>query len=709
MKIQDTNDVVVDRDGLATNNEFTMQFNAKMAKILSDGLYADKVQSIIRELSCNAVDSHVASGQPDRPIEVHLPTTWEPWFYVRDFGTGLDHDEILSVFTRYGASTKTHSNDLMGQLGLGSKSPFSYVDAFDVTSVKNGVRRQYSMYKNEQGMPSVALLDQRDTDEPNGVTVKMPVKMGDYSDFAGKAVRVYRWFTVKPSITGRTDLNFDQYPILISGTDWNIYKLADYSHMPPMAVMGLVAYPIERDILANLNETQLALLKMPISMQFDIGDLEISASREALGYDPRTQAAIRRKLDHVYSELKVLIEDQFKSATTLWEAKKIWYTLFEKYDLRSLKNLFASNGITWNGEVIKNSQIDVDVSTNALELRWWKSTTNGGVLKKVTNGAAVVVPGRGDTVIINDDGSPGKGRVKLYCEANDQSNSTVWYFHSFKDITVDQLREKIGNVPCVLTSQLPAQARKPRQVNMAPMAEINYDEVTAMDIDMNLGGVYVELNNRLAVYNNKAYELRHLHNIRSLCVKSGILTDGQKLYAPRRSMKTKIKDMANWTNLFDLIAEKVKSHFTSATLEIIANTEEFKSYRSETKIGDLWNKIPTPARSDSVMSKYILTVKHMESIANQNKNNVYIVDLAKGLHIVPALPAPAFNLRQMEGALLNHYPMLRMAMDHYYGSMDRGKKDYENMVQYVNIVDTHIHTAMQSAASSLIAIAHETA
>jgi len=141
VKITSATDVVIERDGLGSDGAFGIVFNAKMAKILSDGLYSDKIQSIIRELSCNAVDSHVEAGKGDEPIEVHLPTVFEPVFYVRDFGVGLDHEQVIKIYTVYGASTKTNSNEFIGQLGLGSKSPFSYVDAFDVTARKEGVKR----------------------------------------------------------------------------------------------------------------------------------------------------------------------------------------------------------------------------------------------------------------------------------------------------------------------------------------------------------------------------------------------------------------------------------------------------------------------------------------------------------------------------------------------------------------------------------------
>ena len=58
--------------------EFRIRNSAKAFNILSSGLYANKIRAIIRELSCNAVDSHVAAGKANTPFDVHLPNALEP-------------------------------------------------------------------------------------------------------------------------------------------------------------------------------------------------------------------------------------------------------------------------------------------------------------------------------------------------------------------------------------------------------------------------------------------------------------------------------------------------------------------------------------------------------------------------------------------------------------------------------------------------------
>ena len=77
--------------------EFRIRNSAKAFNILSSGLYANKIRAIVRELSCNAVDSHTAAGKMDCPFDVHLPNSLEPYFSIRDYGTGLSHEQVTNI------------------------------------------------------------------------------------------------------------------------------------------------------------------------------------------------------------------------------------------------------------------------------------------------------------------------------------------------------------------------------------------------------------------------------------------------------------------------------------------------------------------------------------------------------------------------------------------------------------------------------------
>ena len=165
------------------------------------------------------------------------------------------------------------------------------------------------MYKNEQGMPSVALLGEKKTTERNGVMVKMPVNSYDFPKFAEKAASVYEWYDVKPKIVGNTiTLQNNKNDVVFSGKDWKIlransWKSRSYDSNRSIALMGRVAYPINSSALGKLSAAETALLQMPLILSFNIGDLEVAASREAIGYDPRTQDNIKSMLRKVITEL----------------------------------------------------------------------------------------------------------------------------------------------------------------------------------------------------------------------------------------------------------------------------------------------------------------------------------------------------------------------------------------------------------------------
>ena len=194
---------VVERSGEFEESQFSIQASAKAFFILSDGLYSNKIKAVIRELSTNAYDAHVENGNVDTAFDIQLPNRLEPIFSIRDYGTGMSHDECMHLYTSYFNSTKTQRNDSVGCLGLGSKSPFAYTDQFMVESFQHGMKRTYTAYKNEDGNPVFALLHEQQTDEPNGVRVNINVDEDDCWKFVDEAEHIYTWFKVKPNVTGR--------------------------------------------------------------------------------------------------------------------------------------------------------------------------------------------------------------------------------------------------------------------------------------------------------------------------------------------------------------------------------------------------------------------------------------------------------------------------------------------------------------------------
>jgi hypothetical protein len=179
-----------------------MRKQAKLFTILSDGLYKNKLLSIIRELCSNAYDSHVAAGRREAPIHVHVPTIEEPWLSIRDHGTGLTPEHAERTIFMYLGSDKDDSDEFIGGWGIGSKSPFAYeTGAFETTLYKDGRAYEYNCWKDEDGMPQHALYSEDDTAEPDGVLVKLPLLVQDVRSCAQNLSEYLRFTTFNVVVT----------------------------------------------------------------------------------------------------------------------------------------------------------------------------------------------------------------------------------------------------------------------------------------------------------------------------------------------------------------------------------------------------------------------------------------------------------------------------------------------------------------------------
>lgn len=312
----------IERVGVAAETEFTIKTTAKAFDILSSGLYTDNIYAIVRELSCNASDSHVDAGKADTPFEIHLPNRLEPFFSVKDFGTGLSDEDVMTLYTTYFESTKTNSNDFIGALGLGSKSPFSYTNAFEVISRFEGTRRVYSVFINEDGVPTIARLGKPiATDEPNGLEVKLAVDESDFYKFKTKTGSALRWFETKPTVVGDTYFEFDTPPSTdMQGDGWYIHK--GYSSGNMLAVQGHVEYRVNINQIEEIDDSVKTFLKtVNVIAFFDIGDLEVAANREEIRYDRRTREALAKKVESIHRAALKSIEDKADELTTgMWDA-----------------------------------------------------------------------------------------------------------------------------------------------------------------------------------------------------------------------------------------------------------------------------------------------------------------------------------------------------------------------------------------------------
>lgn len=355
---------------VGTVSSFTIKATAKSFRILSDGLYANKVRAIIRELSCNAYDSHIAAGKKDTPFDVHLPNALEPFFSIRDYGTGLSHDQVTNIFTTFFESTKTDSNDYVGALGLGSKSPFSYTDNFTVTAVKDGRKGIYTAFINEQGVPSIALMMEEETTDPAGVEVRFAVEERyDFDKFRQEAKYVYEYFSLRPVVSGNADFKFKDPEYKEENIIPGVHYVGD--GRSSYAIMGNIKYPIDVPNADKALGGLHGLLGCGLVMEFNIGELDFQASREGLSYIPETIAAIKAKLEALNGQLAIHIANEADKIDNLWDraiylSKRHNDYLFTqavvKYVTDTKFELFTPQTSRW--DALKQFKLDVNELAN---------------------------------------------------------------------------------------------------------------------------------------------------------------------------------------------------------------------------------------------------------------------------------------------------------------------------------------------------------
>lgn len=145
-------------------------------------LYAYPIRTLVQEYICNGRDAMREAGTWGKtPIEITVPTAFDPVFKVRDYGVGITPDRMENIFVNYGSSTKRNTNTQTGGFGIGAKSAFSYTDSFTIASFVNGTKYLYVAHLADNG--GVNLISKSSTNEPNGVEISIGVKPKDIHNF----------------------------------------------------------------------------------------------------------------------------------------------------------------------------------------------------------------------------------------------------------------------------------------------------------------------------------------------------------------------------------------------------------------------------------------------------------------------------------------------------------------------------------------------
>lgn len=318
----DTRQTDVIGSGDIDTEEFRILASAKTFMVLSSSLYKYKIRAIIREVCCNAVDGHNAAKRngmnPPKQFDVHLPTNMDPEFRCRDYGIGLSHSDVMTMYSTYFASTKAGSNDDIGGFGLGCKSPFCYSDTFSVISWFGGYKRVYTAYMHD-GKPKISLLTEDVSDEPTGVEVSIPTEGNDHHEWYSEANYVFCTFDIDGYIPNM--IGYNLYIRFV--VDYDASGVASCQSTPHRngvyAVMGGVAYPIPEEFIKN---TFLDVYGGTNFIKFGVGELDMQPSREELSLDTGTKESLTNRIKGICDQIMVDINAVADTCTDIRDLKE---------------------------------------------------------------------------------------------------------------------------------------------------------------------------------------------------------------------------------------------------------------------------------------------------------------------------------------------------------------------------------------------------
>lgn len=281
--------------------------------MFSDKVYSHKERAVIRELSCNAHDAHVTAGTTEVPFDIHLPTVLEPWFSLRDYGTGLADYDIANVYGAIGISTKRESNELIGGFGIGSLSPYSLCDSFTVISYFNGTVSTYQCMRDSKRRPVVIPLGSSPTTEPNGLEVKLTVEDKSYT-FQQEAIHVFKfWEGTIPNIN-----NKDVERSCKEAKDEYTFKGDNYgistAYGSMVAVMGNISYKIPSELDTFNTEGYIT---------FEIGELEFDSARENLIMNDAVSETITTRFAEIEKTIKEVAIERINQSPSVFEKAQL--------------------------------------------------------------------------------------------------------------------------------------------------------------------------------------------------------------------------------------------------------------------------------------------------------------------------------------------------------------------------------------------------
>lgn len=698
MKLHAGNNVI-EKSGSFEESKFSIEASSKAFFILSDGLYSNKILAVVRELSTNAYDSHVDSGKANVPFDVHLPTALNPVFFIRDYGTSMNHENCMQLYTTYFRSTRNNSNDAVGCLGLGSKAPFAYADSFTVEAYLDGKKRIYNAYKNEDGSPVFSLMDEVDTNEADGIKVTIQVNSHDVSRFHHEAKKVYEFFKVKPNFVGEK-LSFDKVEKVLAGNNWYFDDNANSN----LIIMGQIAYPLDYNQLisdGDNREGRFIQYSDGLRIFVNIGDVDITPSRESLSYSKETKRNIKNIINNITSEIASKIEEQIKSQPSLFKARMMYVQISDQCS--SIKNAVDSlqKSISWNEQKlfdnIINESINIKnkISVSLLHKSYYR--------KKITSSTDIdtILFKSGMKVIIDDLNRGGLSRIKQ--KMKESSNEANYYVYKLKvGETVDNnaMYDILGGASkedVILSSSLPKVTYNRNSSGGGdglPAVHIqvfNEENGRFEECDMS-----VKYENAYYITESKGKVALQGFTIELSSIEQALMfaheyyaddVDGMTFYAVKPSVvkNRNLANRENWSDAIPVIKDIIKNAVEKHKQNIIDSCRRVNLSKCH---NSRWSEVFELTKTDNEVKRIVSEYNEYVSKRDENRSSLITVKNLGNVFNVGSIDLSNIKIDDDRFANrfdkeMNKYPMLKLC------SVPWRDEDKQIIADYIDNVENH--------------------
>ena len=372
--------VEIERSAAFKSAQFGIGDTRVIMEILRGKMYSNPVQTICQEIMSNARDAHREVGKHDVPIEVKLPTKLDPSFWIRDFGPSVTPDRMSNVFILYGNSTKRENNIETGGFGLGAKCPFAYSDNFTVISTTQEgdvrIRRQYLAHIDESGKGEMTLVQEKETEEPQGTTIVLTPKAADIPAFKKFVKQSAAHWKVRPVIHGDPEWEWPEFSVPYKGKNWTIHhykaggRAARYNYRAnqewvygtaPVALIDGIPYRLHLNHIfpQGLPRNLSRIGSVPLRLFFDVGEIAVTANREDLDYQPSVIKHLQQRIKDAMQELTEQLTEKMHKIDNLFDAIIYWQELRRQ----TYGHLLTTS--EWKGIALSSKErIQIDRSKN---------------------------------------------------------------------------------------------------------------------------------------------------------------------------------------------------------------------------------------------------------------------------------------------------------------------------------------------------------